>query len=183
MPKKEEREIVLVVVDVQKKFTGGSIPEKGDEEAVRVINEAAAMFRAAGRPVIFIFYDGECECSNYEKSDGDEFLHGIITYPTDIIVHKKHMNSFLDTKLEETVKECGGDSILLAGMVTQYCVLGTYFGAFERGLSPYLLKGGIISTNPKINEAAYVICKTFTLDEVKENLRTTEMDWRKELRS
>lgn len=175
LPAKRDRKIALVIVDVQRKFTGGSISEKGSKECIKVMSKAAAMFRKNGRPVIFIFYDGPCHCSEYSKDDGDEYLRGIVPDPKDIIVHKGHMNSFQGTKLAEAVKECGCDSILLAGMVTQYCVMGTYFGAFEHNLSPYLLEGGTIATEDKYNEAACTICKTFTLGDVKENLFVTKM--------
>jgi nicotinamidase-related amidase len=174
-PKKEERKIVFVVIDVQRKFTGGAIPEKGNKAEIETINKAASLFRKNGRPVIFVHYDGECECSEYKKSDGDRFLHGIKTDPDDVIVHKKHMNSFTNSRLAEVVKECGADSILIAGMVTQYCVIGTYYGAFESGISPYLLKGGVIASDGAANDAAYVLCKTFTIEEVEENLRVTKM--------
>ncbi|MCL2032000.1 MAG: cysteine hydrolase [Methanomassiliicoccaceae archaeon] len=175
LPEKKDRKVALVVVDVQRKFTGGTISEDSCKECVETINNAAAMFRENGRPVIFIYYDGPCHCSSYSKDDGDEYLHGIISDPRDIIVHKEHMNSFQKTKLADAVKECGCDSILLAGMVTQYCVMGTYYGAFEHSISPYMLVGGTIATANKYNEAAYLICKTFTLDDVKENLITAKV--------
>jgi len=175
LPEKKDRKIALVVVDVQRKFTGGSIPEKGSKEIIETINKAAAMFRKSGRPVIFIYFDGPCHCSVYNKDDGDEFLHGIISDPKDILVHKKHMDSFQETNLADAVKGSGCDSILLAGMVTQYCVLGTYYGAFEYSISPYLLVGGTIATEDKYNDAACTLCKTFTLEDVEENLRTTKV--------
>lgn len=173
-PEKKDRKIALVVIDVQRKFTGGSIPEKVSEDKIETINMATKMFHENGRPVIFVHYDGPCECSKYSKNDGDEYLKGIITDPRDIIVHKDSMNSFTNTKLAEVVKECGCDSILLAGMMTQFCVMGTYFGSFEHGLSPYLLIGGTIASEDKYDDAAYALCKTFSLDEVKENLRKTQ---------
>jgi nicotinamidase-related amidase len=175
LPEKKDRKIALVVVDVQRKFTGGSISEKGNTDQINKINKAVTMFHENNRPVIFIHYDGPCECSLYEKEDGDEYLHGIIPDPHNIIVHKKRMNSFVETKLAEVVKQCGCDSILLTGMVTQYCVMGTYYGAFEYGISPYLLIGGTIATEDKFDEAAYVICKTFTIGELEENLHTTKV--------
>ncbi|MCL2146129.1 MAG: isochorismatase family protein, partial [Methanomassiliicoccaceae archaeon] len=164
-----------VVVDVQRKFTGGSIPERGNKNEIETINTVAAMFRDNGRPVIFVHYDGPCECSPYSKDDGDEYLHGIVSDPGDILIHKIHMNSFIETKLADAVRECGCDSVLLAGMVTQLCVMGTYFGAFEHNISPYMLVGGTIATEDKYNEAAYTLCKTFNADEVGENLRTTKI--------
>ena len=175
LPEKKDRKIALVVVDVQRKFTGRSISADSCKERIEVINKATSKFRESGRPVIFIFYDGPGHCSVYDKDDGDEYLHGIVTDPKDIIVHKEHLNSFQETKLADVVKECGCDSILLAGMVTQYCVMGTYYGAFEHKISPYLLEGGTIATEEKYNTAACTLCKIFTLEDIEENLSTTKI--------
>jgi len=172
LPDKKDRKIALVVIDVQRKFTGGTVQE--GKEAIKTMNAVSKMFREHNRPVIFVHYDGPCHCTAYDKEDGDEYLHGIISGPKDITVHKDRMNSFLGSRLADVIKECGCDSILLVGMVTQCCVLGTYFGAFEFNISPYLLAGGLISTEDKFNDAAYVLCKTFTLEEAEENLRTTK---------
>lgn len=175
LPNKKDRKIALTVIDVQRKFTGGSISDGGNHESINAINEAVKVFHENERPVIFIHYDGPCECSQYNKDDGDEYLHGIESDSRNIIVHKHRMNSFIGTKLADVVKECGCDSVLLAGMVTQYCVMGTYYGAFEYNISPYLLVGGTISTDNNLNSAAYAICKTFTMEDVMENLRTTKI--------
>jgi len=174
-PSKEELKIVFVVVDVQRKFTGGAVSDEGMKETIETINKVSEMFRDNGRPVIFVHYDGESKCSMYGKSDGDEFLEGIVKDPRDAVVHKIHMNSFQETKLADAVRECGCDSVLIAGMVTQYCVLGTYFGAFEHDISSYLLRGGTIATEDRLNEAAYSLCKTFTVEEIRENLQTTKV--------
>jgi len=175
LPEKKDRKIALVVIDVQRKFTGGSIKEQGNQATIENINKVTAMFHEKDRPVIFVYYDGPCECSAYSKDDGDEYLHGIMSDPRDIIVHKDRMNSFVGSRLAEVIKECGCDSILLAGMVTQFCVIGTYYGAFEHNISPYLLRGGTIATDEKYDEAAYVLCKTFTMEDVKDNLWETKI--------
>ena len=173
-PDKKDRKIALVVVDVQRKFTGGTITDEKCKNGISTVNKVASMFRSSGRPVIFIYFDGPCH-GTYDKDDGDEYLHGIESDPKDIIVHKEYMDSFQGSRLAEAVKECGCDSVLIAGMVTQYCVLGTYFGAFEYDISPYLLEGGMISTEEKYNMAACTLCKVFTLGDVEENLRTTKI--------
>lgn len=176
MPDKKDRNIALVIVDVQRKFTGGNISETDCEQCVKIINEAADMFRRNERPTIFVHYDGPCHYSTYSNDDGDEYLHGIISDPSDIKVHKAHMNSFKETRLAEAVIGCGCDSILIAGMVTHLCILGTYYGAFDHNISPYLLEGGTITSSEKYNEAAYSLCKTFTLDDVEENLTRKKIE-------
>lgn len=175
LPEKKDRKIALVVIDVQRKFTGGSIPEKGNLAAIDTINKTVRMFNDSDRPVIFVHYDGPCECSAYDKDDGDEYLHDIESDPKNIIVHKKHMNSFTGTKLADVVKKCGCDSVLLCGMVTQFCVIGTYYGAFDHNISSYLLIGGTIATDPMYDEAAYTLCKTFDMNDVNENIFNVSM--------
>ncbi len=175
LPEKKDRKIALVVIDVQRKFTGGSIYINENSTAIDTINKTVKMFNNNDRPVIFVHYDGPCECSAYDKDDGDEYLHGIELDKKSITVHKKHMNSFTGTKLADVVKECGCDSVLLCGMVTQFCVIGTYYGAFDHSLSSYLLVGGTISTDPKYDEAAYTLCKTFDMHDVNENIFNVSM--------
>lgn len=175
LPDKKDRKIALVVIDVQRKFTGGSISEKGNLTTIDTINNAVKTFNDNDRPVIFVHYDGPCECSLYDKDDGDEYLHNIVTDPRSIIVHKKHMNSFNGSRLAQVVKECGCDSVLLCGLVTQFCVVGTYYGAFDHDISSYLLVGGTISTDPKYDEAAYTLCKTFDMNDVSENVLNLDL--------
>ena len=62
------------------------------------------------------------------------------------------------------------DAILLMGMYAQHCVMATYWGAFDQGLSPYLMKGGLISTDQKYCELAVELCKHFTMEELESNL-------------
>ena len=68
------------------------------------------------------------------------------------------MNSFKETRLEDFLKEKGADSVVIAGMVTQACVMSTYYSAFDHGFIPYLAKGALISTDDRVNEAAEVMC-------------------------
>lgn len=173
LPEKKDRKIALVVIDVQKKFTGGNVTADSSSAQIDTINEATALFHKYDRPVIFVHYDGPCDCSPYLDDGGDDYLQGTTSDERDIIVHKQHMNSFRDTKLAEIVKGCGCDCVLLTGMVTQYCVMGTYFGAFDHDLCPYLLEGGTISTESHIDKCSYEVCKTFTMEDVRDNLAST----------
>ncbi len=167
---KNKRKIALVVIDVQKKFRLERLDETLFKKHIDIINEATRLFRDAQRPVIFVNYIGNSECHPYDGEDGDEYFDEIITAETDIIVYKKHMNSFRESELAQVVKATGCDNVLLAGTVTQYCVLATYFSAFDHGLVPYLLQGGCLSNDEAVNQAAELICKTYDLAEVKENL-------------
>ncbi|MDR0523623.1 MAG: cysteine hydrolase [Candidatus Methanoplasma sp.] len=174
-PDKRGRKIALVVIDVQRKFTGSYIREESCGREIDVINKAASMFREHGRPVVFVRFEGESHC-DFEGADGDEYLHGIVTDPSDITVRKAHMNAFLGSRLADVVKGCGCDGVLLAGMITHCCVMGTYYGAGERGLGAYLLAGGTIAPDDSYNDASRVVCRTYSLADAEENLRATRVD-------
>lgn len=168
---KDDRRLALVIVDVQKKF----IVDAKDTtlESVRcskpLMNEVIEKFREAGRPVIWILYEGKTHIEGV-TNDSNIMIDGFDIADSDIVVRKYHMNSFYNTNLADVVKSYDCDAILLMGMYAQHCVMATYWGAFDQGLSPYLMKGGLISTDQKYCELAVELCKHFTMEELESNL-------------
>ena len=150
--------MAMVVVDPQRKFTL-PIPEwdERSSSAIRGINRYADIFRERGQPVIYIHYDGPSHVP-YGKNDGDEWLEGIDYREEYITVHKEHMSCFKETGLEKLLKDKGIDCILLTGMLTEFCVVSTYFSAIERDINAYLAKGALIPYREEGNPAAEVIC-------------------------
>ena len=45
-------------------------------------------------------------------------------------------------------------------MLTEFCVISTYYASSERGVMPYMGKGATIAYNSNGNEAAQVVCST-----------------------
>lgn len=167
-----KKEIALVVIDVQKKFV---ITTHTDKELsfygkLKEINVLTEMFRKAGRPVIFVKFVGGADHGLYTGDDKDEFYDEIVTAPTDIIVEKGHMNSFKESNLEKVIKENGCDAMLICGTVTQYCVMATYFAAFDYDLTPYLAKDAVVATLEEMNDAAYKVVKALDREEVSKYL-------------
>ena len=154
--------MAMVVVDPQRKFT---LPtddwDAVSGSAVAGINRFARIFRERGIPVFFIHFDGASHVP-YPGTDGDEWLKGIETDPSDVVIHKEHMNCFKQTSLEQELKSRGFDCILLAGMLTELCIAGTYYGAIERDIGAYLAKGALISYSKEGNPASEVLCNTVT---------------------
>jgi nicotinamidase-related amidase len=172
LKEKKDTEIALTVIDMQRKFLPPECTELIADTAKRLgtINEAIDLFRRAGRPIIFVKYDGPPNCVYYPYDDGDEFIEGLDTIPGDIVVRKDDMNSFKGTELADAIRGAGCESILLTGLVAQYCVISTYFGAYDFDIVSYVLEGGVISNDRKNVDAVETICKIFTMDDVKENL-------------
>ena len=125
--------------------------------------------------MIFIEFDGNDGFHIYEGEDGDEYVSGLSVSPKDIVVHKRHMNSFKDSRLAEVVAGCGCDSILIVGMVAQLCVMATYFGAFDCGITPFMMKGGIIGTDEEKELHCEAVVKLFDREDVSDNLANVSL--------
>ena len=164
-------DMALVIVDPQRKFSL-DIPdwEERMNKAVTGMNAFSKIFRENGKPVILIQFDGESH-TGYSGEDADSWLPGLITDDSDIIIHKTHMNCFKETDLEKTLRDLNVDSVLFAGMLTEYCVMTTYFAAAERGFYTFLGENSTIPYDVKGNEAAEVICSTVSLGTVERFLK------------
>ena len=165
------KQLALVIVDMQNKFVlrHDDMARQHDEPVARM-NELAAMFREAGRPVIHVRFIGGNEHHRYEGPNADEFIGEMVIGKDDIVIEKHHMNCFRESGLADAVKSRGCDAVLLAGTVTQYCVISTYFGAFDYELTPYISTDACISTKDEYNQAASVICKNLDADDVRRYL-------------
>jgi nicotinamidase-related amidase len=168
---KKDRKLALVIIDVQKKFIIGPDDSTLDSAAAHtpLMLSVIEKFREAGRPVIWILYEGET-CLEGITEETYELLDGFSIDDSDIVIVKHHMNSFNETDLAETIKANDCDAMLIMGMFAQYCVMSTYWAAFDNGVSPYLMKGGLLSTEEKYCDLATELCKYYTLDELDENL-------------
>ena len=169
---KDDRKLALVIVDVQKKFLTGdkdTTMETIRENTPQMLN-VISRFREAGRPVIWILYEGET-CVQGITDDSDILLDGFKIEEGDSVVRKYHMNSFLNTNLSDVIRSKGCDGALLMGMYAQHCVMSTYWGAFDKDISPYMMEGCLISTDRKYCDLAIELCKHYTMEELESNLR------------
>lgn len=134
--------IALLIIDVQEAFIGHRKDEKEYHNTFEYINETAALFRKAGKPVIVI---RDMEGGNDSTFQNVEEL---ITQDSDVEVLKVYSNSFWKTNLEEILKEKSIDFVVLCGNAAEYCVLATYNGAIERNFGAAMLQHGIFACHP-----------------------------------
>lgn len=168
---KKDRRLALVIIDVQKIFITGPDDSTLESAAAHtpLMLSVIERFRNAGRPVIWVLYEGET-CLEGVTDDIYELLDGFSIADSDTVVVKHHMNAFNETDLAETIKAKDCDAILIMGMFAQYCVMSSYWAAIDKGISPYMMKGGLLSTEEKYCDLATELCKYYTLDELDENL-------------
>ena len=153
----------LLVVDMQRRFLSDDGPWKG---TVSVINGVADAFRLAGRPVVFMRVVGKVPEHPYRGPEDDLFADDLEVREGDAVVDKASMNSFSGTRLKQILADAGAKTVVICGTLSHLCIAATYFGAFEAGFSPYLLKGCAISGDPSLDAAIETLCRCLDPEDV-----------------
>ena len=166
-----DKKPALLIIDVQNKFTeltdGLKRSMLGKMETV---NGAIDLFRERGRPVVYMLFDGMGHLDR--EIDEPDSLIPEIRKPLDgeHQVHKTVMNSFHNTDLESILRNMDCDSIVIVGLVAHLCVAATYYSAYDHGIDPFILKGGIAATDEPNVEHVEAILNHVTMDDLLREL-------------
>lgn len=167
------RRMALIVVDMQRKYAYGRM-----EDAVTAmlpsINGAMELFRSHGLPVAVVRMAGSCHPVPDDLGDPEGFVDGLLIDDADPVIDKAYLDAFHGTPLADILAEAGTDTVVVCGLVSDWCVMATYFGAYNAGLSPFLLEGGSASTCAERTAHAEAICKTLSLGDLRTNLEPAE---------
>jgi nicotinamidase-related amidase len=128
----------LIVIDVQQGLL--SDPEKVyDADGVLArISQLVARARTHGAPVIFVQHQGEPGHPLEKPSEGWQ-IHPATGYQQgDIVIEKRNCDAFQDTELQSRLEASGINSVVLAGMCSDYCVDTTCRRAFSLGYNVVL---------------------------------------------
>jgi nicotinamidase-related amidase len=153
----------LLVLDPQNDFFAAGNPNlEVFQRTVPIINAAAALFRERGWPVIFIQHtsaakpEGSYDWSIYPAFD---------LQPGDLRLPKSYSNAYWKSGLAGCLESLGIDFVLVAGYLSEFCVLSTYRGALERGYGAALLNDALASLEDRRTGFVLELCKTLTLEE------------------
>ncbi len=154
---------VLVVIDPQNGWLELSESLKNSvHEHVNNMITAISIFRRAGAPIIFTCQS--CPEKGIEPGKkGFELFSNIEVKSTDSKVVKTHQNAFNKTELEKLVRDKQCDTVILVGLSALHCVLATYFGAYDRDINPYLVRGAIAGKDEESVQIVEKICDTLSL--------------------
>ncbi|WP_318205481.1 isochorismatase family protein [Streptomyces sp. SCL15-4] len=121
----------LILVDYQNTYTDGVMELDGWQPAVNSAQALLKRARAAGTPVIHIVDKG------YDlKSKAGQIIPALKPAKGEPVVVKSVPNGFHHTDLAEKVKKTGKKKVIVAGFMTNMCVLFTTQGAFLNGYQP-----------------------------------------------
>jgi nicotinamidase-related amidase len=160
----------LLVIDVQNGWLDLS---KGLKQSVNDrlerMAEAISIFRKGGAPVIFTYqlFPGK---GIVPGTEAFELCPGIVAEGSDVKVVKSKMNAFNGTELERILRDRGCDAVVIIGLSSLQCVLATYYGAYDRDLSPYLVRDAVAGATEESVRIVEKICDTLSLGAVSQIL-------------
>jgi nicotinamidase-related amidase len=130
----------LIVIDVQQLFfMDPSNLVHHSAELVANLNKLIAKFRETGEPIIFVRHNEADEGGLNLGSDRWEVCSHLDAREDDVYVEKTHADSFYKTNLTEVLESLNVDSLVLAGLQTDFCVDSTCRSAFGRGYKTTLV--------------------------------------------
>jgi nicotinamidase-related amidase len=136
----------LLIIDMLNDFVlpGAPLEVPDTKKAIPNIKRQIEETREEGGPVIYVCDTHEPEDKEFARfgwpphavrgTRGSEVVDELKPEEGDIVIEKATYSSFYETRLEETLKEQGVDSLTLAGCVTHICIL---FAASEAVLRGY----------------------------------------------
>ena len=133
----------LLVIDIQNAWLPFMASADRDSAPAR-INEAIALFRESGNPVITV-YHSDPKGGPPPGTEAFKFPDWVAIDADDPVIVKAYPSAFKDTALDSVLKEKGCNAVFLCGLSATGCVLATYFGANERDYVAFMVDGALIS--------------------------------------
>ena len=129
----------LVIVDIQRDyFPGGKMPLHEPEAAAEKAGQVLEAFRAAGDPVIHVQHLSPAGGGFLEEgTDGADIM--LSRRDDETLITKRAPNSFLDTPLEQTLRDLDVEEVVVTGMMTSMCVDATTRAGADLGFKMTLV--------------------------------------------
>ncbi|MBX8824711.1 cysteine hydrolase family protein [Ochrobactrum sp. SFR4] len=142
----------LLIIDVQNAIIAGKASAQRQPELEAALDQTVFRLQAlkqkahqANVPVILIQHDGDKGHRLEKDTPGWELRPEIAATGTDILVHKKYSDSFLETELADRLKDHGITHLITGGCMTQFCVDTTVRRAISLGYDITLIADGHIT--------------------------------------
>ncbi len=125
------KKMALLIVDVQNALVEEHPFNETDmiDNICKLINTA----KKSSTKVVYVRHDGGVGDELEANTSGWEIYKEVTPSQTNQIVEKKFNSSFKDTDLQDILNKSEINTLIIAGMQTEYCIDATIKSAFEHG--------------------------------------------------
>lgn len=122
----------LLIIDMQQGSFTTETPRHDAVALVIRLNRLAEVVRRRGGDVVYIQHDGPEGDPHHPSLPGWRLLRELDAQVTDTVIRKRSCDSFLETGLEDFLKQRGIEQLIVTGCATDYCVDTTVRSALAR---------------------------------------------------
>jgi nicotinamidase-related amidase len=156
----------VLVIDVQQGLCEGAGAAFDCAGIISRINAVTEKARSAGAPVLFIQHESQAGYLEH-GSDAWQLANGLNAEAGDLRIRKTTPDSFLRTSLEEILRQCGIEKLVVCGMHSEFCVDTTTRKALALGFPVVLISDGHTSAgNTAISAQQVIAHHTATLTNI-----------------
>ncbi len=161
----------LLIIDMLNDFVlqGAPLEVPETKKIIPTIKREIEAARKEGKPVIYVCDTHEPDDKEFSRfgwpahavkgTAGAQVVDELKPQVDDIIIEKTTYSGFYNTKLDETLKRLGIDSLRLTGCVTHICVMFTASDAVLRDYKVTVVKDGVAGLSEEDHEAALRIMR------------------------
>jgi len=132
----------LVIIDAQNTYREGIMQLDGVEPALEECKTLLDRFRAAGRPVFHIQHDSGPGTPYDANAHIGRIADIVAPIEGEPVVIKHFPNAFVQTELDDLLKQAGIKDLILVGFMTHMCINSTARGAYSLGYNPTVVASG-----------------------------------------
>lgn len=161
----------LLIIDMLNDFVleGAPLEVPDTRKVISTIKKEIERARSEDKPVIYVCDSHEPDDKEFKRfgwpphavkgTMGAKIVKELEPQERDIIIEKTTYSGFYNTKLEETLRSLGVDSLRLTGCVTHICIMFTASDATLRGYNVTVVKNGVAGLSQEDHEAGLRIMK------------------------
>lgn len=144
----------LLIIDVQNDVLGKPNETYRAESLLCNLEDLIKRARKATIPVIYIQHN-----ENEMKSNtiGWEIHPRLTPQKGDVIIQKRHPDSFQDTPLEEKLRELGVKKLVIGGLQTEWCIDSTVRRAYSLGFDVTVVEDGHSTMDSSVLDASKIV--------------------------
>lgn len=171
----KEDKTAILVIDMQNDSVrpDGALPAEGAEDIIDNVVRLLQIGRKNNIPVIFITHTHRKDLSDFgiahyfeppsviEGTEGAEIIEELQLEDDDIIVKKTRYDAFFKTELDLILRQKHIKNLIVCGVLTDGCVLGTVQHARSLDYKVLLLSDCTAGTTHEKHEAALDILSTY----------------------
>ncbi len=152
----------VLVVDMINEFVSGKFGSGRAQQIVPLVATLLEKARASGVPVIFVrdsHHPSDPELKVWGRhalagTRASEIVDDLRPQGGDIVIEKRQYSAFLNTTLDQKLKELDVDTIFFAGISADICVQHNVADALYRGYKTYVISDCVESLNARAKATA-----------------------------